>query len=210
MSPTRRDLIKFGLLTSAAVAVPLGRGYASLAEWFLEHPVDSPPIPSFALPLRILPVLQPTSSTATTDFYDITQKVAPVQILPGFPPTTTWTYNGLVPGPTIRQQQGRDVRVRHYNTLSVPVSTHLHGGDVPATSDGHPLDLIQPGGWKEYFYPGLHPAASLWYHDHAIHDTGRNVYMGLAANYLISSAAEQALPLPKGKFDIVLAIQDKF
>lgn len=202
--------MKFGLLTGAAVAVPAGRGYASLRQWFLEQPVDSPPVPSFAVPLRIPKVLRPTASTATTDFYDVTQREARVQIIPGLAPTTVWTYNGSMPGPTIRQPQGRDVRVRQHNALSVPVSTHLHGGDVPPTSDGHPLDLIEPGGTKEYLYPGLHPAASLWYHDHAIHDTGRNVYMGLAGNYLITSAAEQALPLPKGKFDIPLGIQDKF
>jgi FtsP/CotA-like multicopper oxidase with cupredoxin domain len=202
--------MKFGLLAGAAAALPVDRAAASLPQWFLEQPVDSPPVPSFAVPLRIPPVLRPTSSTATTDFYDITQRVARVQIVPGLPPTTVWAYNGLVPGPTIKQRQGRDVRVRQHNALGVPVSTHLHGGDVPAASDGHPLDLIQPGRSKEYFYPGLHPAASLWYHDHAVHDTGRNVYMGLAGNYLISDAVERALPLPKDQFDIPLTLQDRF
>jgi spore coat protein A, manganese oxidase len=210
VSPTRRNVIRFGLLAGAAAAVPVDRAAASLSQWFLEQPVDSPPVQSFAVPLRIPPVLLPTSSSATTDFYDITQRVARLQIVPGLAPTTVWAYNGIVPGPTIRQQQGRDVRVRQHNALSVPVSTHLHGGDVPATSDGHPLDLVRPGGSKEYFYPGLHPAAPLWYHDHAVHDTGRNVYMGLAGNYFVTSAAEQALPLPKGQFDIPLTIQDKF
>jgi FtsP/CotA-like multicopper oxidase with cupredoxin domain len=210
MSPTRRDLLKFAVLSGAAAALPVGRAGASLSERFLDRAVDSPPVPSFAVPLRIPPVLRPTRSTATTDFYDITQQVSRVQILPGLGPTTMWTYNGLVPGPTIIQQQGRDVRVRQHNALPFPVSTHLHGGDVPADSDGHPLDLIPPGGSKEYFYPGLHPPAPLWYHDHAVHVTGRNVYMGLAGMYLVTSDAEQQLPLPKAPFDIPLVLQDKF
>jgi len=202
--------MKFGLLASAAVAFPVERAAASLPQWFLEQPVDSPAVPSFAVPLRIPPVLRPVRSTATTDYYDITQRVVRQQVIPGLAPTTVWTYNGTMPGPTIRQRQDRDVRIRQHNSLSVPVSTHLHGGDVPADSDGHPLDLIPPGGSKEYFYPGLHPAASLWYHDHSIHETGRNVYLGLAGNYLITDAAEQALPLPKPPFDMPLSIQDKF
>jgi spore coat protein A, manganese oxidase len=210
MAPTRRDLLKFALLSGAATALPVGRAAAKLSERLLQQAVDSPPVPSFAVPLRIPPVLQPTRSTATTDFYDITQQIASVQILPQLGPTTMWTYNGLVPGPTIIQRQGRDVRVRQHNALQVPTSTHLHGGDVPADSDGHPLDLVAPGGTKEYFYPGLHPPANLWYHDHAVHETGRNVYMGLAGLYLVTSDAEQRLPLPKAPFDIPLVIQDKF
>lgn len=210
MSPSRRDLLKFALLSGATAALPMGRAAASLSERLLHQAVDSPPVPSFAVPLRIPPVLTPTRSTATTDFYDITQQIARVQILPGLGPTTMWTYNGLVPGPTIIQRQGRDVRVRQHNALQVPVSTHLHGGDVPADSDGHPLDLIPPGGSKEYFYPGLHPPAPLWYHDHAVHTTARNVYMGLAGIFTVTSDAEQRLPLPKAPFDIPLVVQDKF
>src|SRR6478752_8825170 len=155
---SRRTLLKLGLLTGAAVAVPVGRASASLQQWFLEQPVDSPPVPSFAVPLQRPPVLQPTSSTATTDFYDITQSVVKVPIIPGLPPTTMWAYNSSVPGPTIVQRQGRDVRVRQHNALTGPgvsTSTHLHGGDVPPNSDGHPLDLVRPGATKEHFYPGL-------------------------------------------------------
>jgi spore coat protein A len=211
--PDRRSVLKWGLLTGAVIAAPVGQASASLSALFLDKPVDSPPVPSFAAPLRIPPVLQPTESTDTTDFYDITQRVATVPILPGRPPTTVWAYNGIVPGPTIVQRQGRDVRVRMKNQLDAPgvaTSTHLHGGDVPASSDGHPLDLVQPGSTKEYHYPGLHAPGLLWYHDHAIHTTGRNVYMGLAGNYVATSDAEDALPLPKGSFDVHLTIQDKF
>jgi hypothetical protein len=32
--------------------------------------------------------------------------------------------------------------VRQHNALKVAVRVHLHGGDVPPTSDGHPLDLL--------------------------------------------------------------------
>ena len=205
---TRRELIKLGLLTAAGAAVfPAGR---VLADILLDRHLDSPPVRSFQVPLRIPPVLAPVRRDATTDYYTVTQQVANIPILPGHPPTRMWTYNGVVPGPTIVQRQGRNVRVTQRNQLPEPVSVHLHGGDVPASSDGHPADLIPPGGSRDYFYPGLHGPAPLWYHDHSLHTTGRNVYMGLAGMFPITNAAEGALPLPKGRYDVPLIIQDKF
>jgi spore coat protein A, manganese oxidase len=205
---TRRDILRLGLVAGVgAAAFPVTR---TLADILLDEHLDSPPVAPFRVPLRIPPVLRPTRSDSTTDFYDVTQQVASVPILPGLPPTRMWSYNGRVPGPTIVQRQGRTVRVTQRNRLPVPVSVHLHGGDVPADSDGHPADLIPPGGAREYIYPGKHGPANLWYHDHAIHNTGRNVYMGLAALFPVTSDAEEALPLPKGQFDVPLIIQDKF
>jgi FtsP/CotA-like multicopper oxidase with cupredoxin domain len=48
----------------------------------------------------------------------------------------------------------------------------------------------------------------LWYHDHAIHRTARNVYQGLAASYIVQDDLELGLPLPKGDYDVSLLIQD--
>jgi spore coat protein A len=57
--------------------------------------------------------------------------------------------------------------VRHENALPFDQNVHLHGGLVPAGSDGHPMDLIAPGGSFTYTYPSVQDAATLWYHDHA-------------------------------------------
>src|SRR3954454_4529815 len=48
---------------------------------------------AFTVPLPILLVLAPTSSDATTDYYDITMQVGTKQIIPG-KLTTVWGYNG--------------------------------------------------------------------------------------------------------------------
>lgn len=58
-------------------------------------------------------------------------------------------------------------------------------------------------------YPNRQPATSLWYHDHAIGITRLNVYAGLAAFYLLRDKAEERLPLPKGRFEIPILIQDR-
>jgi FtsP/CotA-like multicopper oxidase with cupredoxin domain len=58
-------------------------------------------------------------------------------------------------------------------------------------------------------YPNDQRAATLWYHDHAMHHTGRNVYMGLAGLYLLHDEEEEALGLPAGPFDVPLIIWER-
>src|SRR4051812_4798238 len=96
---TRRDMVKIGLAAGAGVvAMPATR---ALGDIFPDEHPESPPVPAFQVPLAVPPVLQPVRRTATTDFYEITQRATSVPILPGRPPTQMWGYNGLVPGPTI-------------------------------------------------------------------------------------------------------------
>ena len=167
-----------------------------------------PPRAAFQVPLPILPVLAPTSTDLTTDYYDITMQVGQKQILSGRL-TTIWGYNGLYPGPTIMATRGRTVVVRQLNNLQESMSVHLHGGHTPPASDGSPNDLIGPGMMKTYTYPNNQAGATLWYHDHAIDNTGRHAYMGLAGLYVITDPAEAGLGLPSGKSDVALAIQDR-
>lgn len=89
------------------------------------------------------------------------------------------------------------------------MSVHLHGGHTPPTSDGHPYDLIPPGGVKTYEYPNNQIPSTLWYHDHAVDYTGRHVYYGLAGFYLMTDELEDGLPLPTGTNDVPLLIQDR-
>ncbi len=168
----------------------------------------SPEVTAFAVPLPIPPVLAPSSSDATTDYYDVTMQVGQKQIIPG-KLTTIWGYNGLLPGPTIISKRDRRVVVRQVNNLQESMSVHLHGGHTPPASDGLPTDLIGPGAAKIYTYPNNAPGSTLWYHDHAIDVTGRHVYMGLAGFYLLWDDFENSLPLPKGANDVPLLLQDR-
>ena len=166
------------------------------------------PFPPFQVPLPILPTLAATYSDASTDYYDVTMRVGQKEIIPG-QMTTFWGYNGMFPGPTIVAKRDRRVVVRQLNNLQESMSVHLHGGHTPYASDGFPTDLIGPGATKVYEYPNNAPAATLWYHDHAIDVTGRHIYMGLAGFYLIHDDQEESLGLPKGKDDVALLIQDR-
>lgn len=202
---SRREALKLGLLGSGALLLPVAlqqRGFADGPK-----PIDPPP--PFQVALRIPPVLTPTRTDATTDYYDITQSVAKQQIIPGLPPTTVWGFNGITPGPTIIARRNREVVIRQTNTLPEAISTHLHGMTTQMVFDGYPEILVEPGSSYEYRYPNLNHAATLWYHDHAIHHTSTHVYQGLSAFYIIHDEVEESLPLPKGDYDLALNIQDK-
>ncbi|GAA3659134.1 multicopper oxidase family protein [Nonomuraea antimicrobica] len=162
----------------------------------------------FTVPLPIPPVLRPAGGGGADDRYEITQRAAEVEILPGLR-TQVWGYNGIFPGPTIVSRSGRQTVVRHRNELPEPVVVHLHGGRTPAEHDGYPTDLIDPGGSFDYVYPLDQAAATLWYHDHRMQFTGPQVYKGLAGFHLVQDAQEDALPLPKGERDVPLMIVDR-
>ncbi len=87
---------------------------------------------------------------------------------------------------------------------------HLHGGHVPAAVDGHPEATYLPGDPPvPYLYPNNQQASYLWFHDHALGITRLNVYMGLAGLYLLRDSVEDAIPLPRGQYEVPLVIQDR-
>jgi FtsP/CotA-like multicopper oxidase with cupredoxin domain len=84
-----------------------------------------------------------------------------VEVAPGvkFP---AWTFNGRIPGPTLRCREGDLLRVRFVNGSEHPHTMHFHGIH-PAEMDGvpgHGAGVIQPGGSTVYEFEaepfGLH------------------------------------------------------
>lgn len=139
------------------------------------------------------------------------------QMLPGAR-TPMWTFNGTFPGPTLSLQSGRVAKLRVVNDLPAeagPLSIHLHGGHHPATEDGQPLDyLIRRHHERVYRYPMTsegrgHHGAFLWYHDHHMDVTGRNIWRGLAGMAIVNDPADRKFGLPSGDFDIPLMIVDR-
>ena len=170
--------------------------------------IHLPRLPRFVAPLAIPPILRSVRSDEDADYYEIDQLAGEQEILPG-KRTAIWGYAGQSPGPTIIARSGRAVVVRHTNRLNAPTVVHLHGGRTESDSDGFPTDFVMPGTSRNYRYANRQPAATLWYHDHAMDHTGRNLYMGLAGFYFLHDDEEDALHLPSGEYDIPLMIQNR-
>jgi FtsP/CotA-like multicopper oxidase with cupredoxin domain len=82
----------------------------------------------------------------------------------------TWTYDGVVPGPTIRVTQGDLVFVTLINHLPFSVTIHWHGIDVPNASDGVAgvtQNAVQPGSSYTYRFIAK-DAGTYWYHSHQL------------------------------------------
>lgn len=207
--PTRREFLKMSAGAGAALALPLDRAAA------LALPLDRAAVlagdlgvRAFQVPLRIPPVMRPVRSDAERDYFRVAMKKSRAEILPG-KRTPIWGFDGVFPGPTFKVRRGRAAVVRRVNQLDVPTTTHLHGGEVPWRSDGHPFFLIDPGDTYDFFYPNSQPAATLMYHDHTHHHASRNNYMGLSGLYIIEDDDEKELNLPKGNYDIPLVLHDR-
>ena len=207
MAPTRRDVLKLGALTGASVFFPAG--HAALASH--RNGGSGGASPAFTPYTRQLPIPQPKVpqlSTETGDVYAITMKPGLAEILPGVQ-TPIWGYDGMYPGPLLRTRSQRQVVVHQTNRLEVPTSIHTHGAYVDGDSDGHPSDKIAPGATKTYTFGNDENARTQWYHDHADHITARNAYRGLSGFYIIDDAFDDALPLPKGDYDVPIVVQDR-
>lgn len=182
-----------------------------------DSPVEGPRVPKFTRDLVIPPVLRPSATSNGVDRYDLELRPATAQILPPpFPATEVYAYNGIVPGPTIRQRRGGNrtaVTARNSLPPGHPFSLHLHGSPSQPFFDGHPDDLTAPGASKTYQYPNSQPARTLWYHDHALHQTADHVYKGLAGFFLQDPGAEETArfgldALPSGTYDVPLMVSD--
>ena len=230
MTLSRRSLL--GLLAGSGAAALSGCGLSDLTGQTAEFLASRAPLPRpFRVPLPVPPVKRPSRTEGGTDYYEIVQRVAEAEILPGLR-TPILSYDGIFPGPTIVGTSGRRAVVRHRNELPVPVAVHLHGGHTPADSDGFATDLVLPvegwtppagaghgdrtmmrgdvsTGFRDYVYPHDQRAATLWYHDHRMDFTGPQVYRGLAGFHLVHDDEERALPLPDGERDIPLMICDR-
>ncbi|SIS48058.1 multicopper oxidase family protein [Salimicrobium flavidum] len=79
-----------------------------------------------------------------------------------------WTYNGTVPGESLRVQKGDFVRVELKNELDVPVTIHWHGVVLENRMDGVPgvtQDAVEPGESFTYEFVADDPG-TYWYHSH--------------------------------------------
>ncbi|RIK36332.1 MAG: copper oxidase [Chloroflexi bacterium] len=115
-----------------------------------------------------------------------------IEIAPGlfFP---AWTYNGRIPGPTIRCTEGDLLRIHFVNAGSHPHTIHFHGihaavmDGIPAMP-GMPFEtvgpgMIQPGDSFTYEFVA-EPFGCHLYHCHAI-PLKRHIHKGLYGAFIV-------------------------
>jgi len=103
-----------------------------------------------------------------------------IEIAPGvfFP---AWTYNGQVPGPTIRCTEGDRIRIHFANAGSHPHTMHFHGVH-PAGMDGV-FEIVRPGEQFVYEFDAV-PYGLHLYHCHTV-PLKRHIHKGLYGVFII-------------------------
>ena len=210
---------------SASVAQPVR---APLHPEALARFVDPLPLPRVLEPVGRRP--DPTDPRRLLPYYRVPMREARVQVHRDVPPTRMWTYDGQMPGPTIETRSGRGILVEWVNELPdrhlLPIDptlhgaggdqpearavVHVHGAKAPPASDGYPEDWLAPGRSTVSHYPGQQDAATLWYHDHAMGIERLNQYAGLLGCFFVRDDVEDALGLPKGRYEVPLVLCDRF
>jgi CopA family copper-resistance protein len=80
------------------------------------------------------------------------------------------TFNGQLPGPTLRFREGEDVTIHVTNKLDEDTSVHWHGLLLPGMMDGVPglngFPGIKPGETFTYRFK-VRQAGTYWYHSHS-------------------------------------------
>jgi FtsP/CotA-like multicopper oxidase with cupredoxin domain len=204
-----------GLFSSAAALAASGRARAQLCNPESFPTPKSPHLTPFIQPLPIMPIAEPVPQLDPPPvpgdhqrydefqpkfLYDMPVMEIMHKFHPDLPPNPVWGHHGMIPGPTIHARYGDPALMRIRNLLppdhvgvGLPkLATHLHNGNTASESDGCPLDLCDPGQYRDHHYANA-PAGgdpreimnTLWYHDHCNDFTAQNVVKGLSAFYLL-------------------------
>jgi manganese oxidase len=118
--------------------------------------------------------------------YDIYAVDREIEIAPGmfFP---AWTFNGQVPGPTIRATEGDRVKVIFRNAGTHPHTMHFHGWHPPEMDGALHGQEVHPGQTFVYEFDadpfGLH-----LYHCHTV-PLKRHIHKGLYGAFIIDPRA---------------------
>jgi FtsP/CotA-like multicopper oxidase with cupredoxin domain len=168
----------------------------------------------------LVPAPAPTFSTDTANLQDcvapalveladgdtLDLHIAPVVKTIGDDRVRMLSYNGSIPGPTMRVPQGAEISVRVRNDADVDATVHWHGLRLDNAYDGVPFETQAPiplGG--EFTYRLRFPDSGLyWYHPHIREDYGLD--MGLYGNIVVVPAEEDYWP-PVNR-EVVVTLDD--
>ncbi len=149
------------------------------------EPVAATPKPAPATPAPIAPVVSRAVPAVGKDLGDgtrlaaftvvdgvkvFTLRMAPMQLeVSEGVVKQAFAFNGIVPGPVIRVNEGDKVEIDVINDLPIETAVHWHGMILPNKQDGVPhltQQPITPGQTYTYEWSALAPGTH-WYHSHS-------------------------------------------
>jgi len=123
-----------------------------------------------------------------------------IEVAPGifFP---AWSYNGQVPGPTIRATEGDLVRIHFKNLGSKPHTMHFHGFHTAEMDGAMKGQFINPGDTFLFEFEA-EPFGSHLYHCHSL-PVSEHIHRGLYGTYIVDPK-ENTRPTPDKELIMML------
>ncbi|MEV5970431.1 multicopper oxidase domain-containing protein [Streptomyces sp. NPDC051921] len=157
-------------------------------------------------------------------------------LIPGYGNVTTRTYNGTIPGPTLRLRAGDTLRLTHVNGLppnqphdgnhnrphhANSFNLHTHGMHVspsgnadnvllefaPRTADEASAGAPEPHYVTTIDVPADHPPGTYWYHPHLHGATAEQIVGGMAGVIVVEGDVDE-VPELKAAADLVVCVNE--
>jgi manganese oxidase len=127
------------------------------------------------------------SDGQTIRAFEITAEDKEIEIAPGifFP---AWTYNGQVPGPTLRATEGELLRITFQNNGSMPHTMHFHGIHGASMDGITGVGEVVPGSVFTYEFEAR-PFGCHLYHCHSV-PLKRHIHKGLYGGFIVDPDPE--------------------
>ncbi|MHA7646657.1 multicopper oxidase domain-containing protein [Nitrosopumilus sp. S4] len=153
------------------------------------------------LPLQSFAENNSVHKSPTTRTYTVIAEDTTLEIAPGTR-VEAWTYNGTIPGPTLRATEGDRVIINFINNGKLPHTMHFHG-DHNEKNDGVFQEVL-PG--ESYTYDFIaEPAGLFMYHCHVM-PVSEHIRNGLYGAFIVDpkEGLEPAREyvLVKGEYDL--------
>lgn len=200
MAYTRRQFIQtFGIGTAGLVLPTLSTSI--LAESLNQNTFKN---------AFVVPPLNQGKRQGNRVTFNLTLQRGTSSFFPGIK-TSTLGINSNYLGPVLRAKRGDTVSLNVNNRIGEESTLHWHGFTLPAKMDGGPHQRISHGKTWNATFQIRQPASTLWYHSHQYHQTGLQVYKGMAGLFYIDDEHSSKLGIPAsyGVDDLPVVIQDR-
>src|ERR671937_2081396 len=171
----------------------------------MQHSGSGSQIVEFPRETEGLPDARTTELIELTDGDEFDLEIRPVKKRIGDATVRMLSYNGSVPGPTLKIEQGSTITVHVTNHGDLDATVHWHGLRLENRYDGtHETQAPIPIGGSFAYEIQFPDPGVYWYHPHIREDYGQE--LGLYGNIIVAPAEAEYWP-PVNR-EIVLTLDD--
>src|ERR671927_1062971 len=152
-----------------------------------------------------LPEARATELVELADGDEFDLQITPVKKRIGDATVRMLAYNGSVPGPTLKVEQGATITIRVTNHGDLDATVHWHGLRLENRYDGtHDTQAPIPVGETFTYQVHVPDPGAYWYHPHIREDYGQE--MGLYGNILVTPSDPDYWP--RANRELLLTLDD--